>query len=108
MNRQTYHCQTLAVTILAIATAVIGFGLFGSDQLADIEFQGTSEMVMKAVLKLLLSLHALAQYGVLLLSVGGLLSQQITVTGRQVANGPLLQVALVMASVALIFVIGIF
>lgn len=108
MNPQTFHYQTLSVTIMAIATAVVGFGLFGSDQLAGIEFQGPPETVLAATLKLLLSLHALAQYGVLILSVGGLLRQQITVSGQQVAHGPLLQMALVMASVALIFIIGIF
>ena len=108
MNPQTRHFQTLAVTILAIATAVIGFGLFGSDQLAGIEFRGTSGMVLAATLKLLLGLHALAQYGVLILSVGGLLRQRTTVTGQQVAHGPLLQMALVMASVALIYIIGVF
>ncbi len=108
MNSQTCHYQTLAVTILAIATAVIGFGLFGSDQLVGIEFQGPQEMVLAAALKLLLGLHALAQYGVLLAVIGGLIKQKTPVTGQQVTHGPLLQTALVMASVALIFIIGIF
>ena len=108
MSPQTSHYQTQAVTILAIATAVIGFGLFGSDQLAGIDLRGSSETIFAMVFKLLLSLHALGQYAVLLLSVSSLLRQESSVTGRQVAHGPLLQMALVMTSVALIFIIGIF
>ena len=108
MNPQTCHCQTLAITILAIATAVIGFGLFGSDQLAGTNLLGSPKALLAPALKLLLGLHALGQYGVLIAVVGALLKQETTVTGRQVAHGPLLQMTLVMASVALIFIIGVF
>lgn len=108
MNPQTSHYQTQAITILAIATAVIGFGLFGSDQLVGIDFRGSWETILSTTFKLLLGLLALGQYGGLILSVGSLLKQETPVTGRQIAHGPLLLMALMMVSVALIFIIGIF
>ena len=108
MNSRTYHYQTLAVTILAIATAVIGFGLFSSEQLAGINLRGSSQTLLAPAFKLAFGLNALAQYGILIGSVSGLLKQETPVTGRQVAHGPLLQMAWIMASVALIFIIGIF
>lgn len=76
MNPQTYHYQTLAVTILAIATAVIGFGLFGSDQLAGTNLLGSPKTLLAPVLKLLLGLHALGQYGILIAVVGALRSRK--------------------------------
>ena len=108
MNPQTSHYQTLAITILAIATAVIGFGLFGSDQLAESNLQGSPETVLPTVFKLILGLHALWQYGVLIWAVSDLLKQEVPVAGRQIAHGPLLLMALIATSVALIFIIGVF
>ena len=107
MNPGTAHYQTQSITILAIATAVIGFGLFGSDQLADIVLSGSRETALASWFKLLLGLHAFAQYGILIVVVSALLQQKHPVTGRQVAHGPLLQMALVVISVALIFVVDI-
>ena len=107
-STRTAHYQTLAVTILAIATAVVGFGLFNSEQLAGINLRGSPETLLVPAFKLAFGLNALAQYGILVGAVGGLLKQETPVTGRQVAHGPLLLMAWVIVSVALIFIIGIF
>ena len=109
VNQQSQHFQSLSLTILAIATAAIGFGLFGVDfpiiaSLPDL--QGPA--LFWAALKLICGAGGIVSYASVLVMVSKILTQDSPVTGRRVALGPLLLMGVVMAFVALIFISGVF
>jgi CBS domain containing-hemolysin-like protein len=109
VNQQSQHFQSLSLTILAIATAAIGFGLFGVDfptiaGLPDLE--GPARFW--AALKLICGAGGMISYASVLVAVGKILTQDSPVTGRQATLGPLLLMGVVMVFVALIFIIGVF
>ena len=109
VNQQSQHFQSLSLTILAIATAAIGFGLFGVDfpTVASLpELQGPARFW--AALKLICGAGGMISYASVVVAVGKILAQDSPVTGRQVALAPLLLMGVVVAFVALIFVIGVF
>ena len=108
MNAQSQHFQSISVTILAIATAAMGFGLFGADFRPVANLPETRLESFLAVAKLLAGGLALLQYAAVLASVAKILIQDGNVSGRQVTLGPLVLMAVEMAFVAAIFVIGVF
>lgn len=91
------------MTVLIIAAAIIGFGLFG----ADFRYGG-SVWSPAMLMRLLYGFMALIHYGVVIESVRRLIKQSSSVTGAQVANGPLFFTALLAAYVAMIFIVGVF
>ena len=107
MNAQSKHFQSLAVTILAIATAVTGFGLFGADFQAGEILSGTGLPSFLARAKLLCGALSLICHAILIGTVWKILVQDGDTTRRQVANGPLLWMALQMAAVSLVFILGV-
>ena len=99
VHEETRHFRTQAVTVLAIATGVLGFGLFGA------EFRVSTDLL--PVMKLAAGGLAFVFYAVLAGFVSGIL-QSGDVNGRQVARGPLRSLFLVMFYVVSAFVVGIF
>ena len=99
VDPDTRHCQAQAVTLLAIATGVLGFGLFGA------EFRLSTEPL--PALKFASGGLALVIYMALAESVRVILRND-GVTGRQVAEGPLRRMFLVVVYVISVFVVGIF
>ena len=108
MNSNSRHFQSLSVTILAIATAAIGFGLFGADFHPVESLAAAGFATFLASAKLLSGGLALIHYSAVLVSVARILMQDTNATGRQVSLGPLVLMGLEMAFVAAIFVIGVF
>jgi hypothetical protein len=107
MNPHSNH-QNQALTILAIATAAIGFGLFAAEFRTGTVLFGTGPGSDLARTKLLCGGAALVSYTAVLVSVGGIIAQDDSVTGRQVAQWPMFLMALEMAFIALIFIVGVF
>ena len=103
MDAQSNHFQSLAMTVLAIATAVIGFGLFGSGLQDGGSILGTSRLI-----QWIYGLMALLHYGIVVELVRRIIRQSDPATGEQVANGPLLFMALQVAYVAMVFIVGAF
>ena len=99
VDSKTRHCQALTVTMLAIATGALGFGLFGA------EFRISTEPL--PVVKLAAGGLALLCWMALAESVNAILRKG-AVTGLQVARGPLRTMFLVVVYVVSVFVIGIF
>ena len=97
-HEETRHFRTLAVTMLAIATGALGFGLFGA------EFRVSADLL--PTVKLVAGGLALVFYVALAESVRVTL-QSGDVSGRQVARGPLRHMFLVMFYVVSVFVVGI-
>ena len=99
VHEETRHFRTQAVTMLAIATGALGFGLFGA------EFRVSTDLL--PAMKFAAGGLALVFYSVLTGSVSSTL-QSGDVSGRQVARGSLRNMFLVMFYVVSVFVIGIF
>ena len=97
-REETRHFRTHAVTMLAIATGALGFGLFGAEFRVSTEFLPTMKLVAGGL--------ALVFYVALAKSVRVILLSG-DVTGRQVARGPLRNMSLVMVYVVTVFVVGI-
>ena len=108
MSSESQHFQSLSITILAIATAAIGFGLFGADfrPVGNLATRGFAGFLAAA--KLLSGGLAFVQYLAVLVSVARILMQHGEVSGRQVTLGPLVLMGGEMALVAAIFIIGVF
>lgn len=107
MSAQSRHFQSQAVAILAIATAVAGFGLFGTDfQSGSILWTGGLSGLL-ARIKLILAMAAVATYVAAMLSVGAIMRRKDEITGAQIANGPLLLTFAETIDVGLIFFVGI-
>ena len=98
-HEETRHFRTQAVTILAIGTGALGFGLFGA------EFRVSTELL--PMMKLAAGGLTLVCYVALTESVRFML-QDADVTGRQVVRGPLRAMYLVVFYVVSVFVIGVF
>ena len=103
-----YHRQNQSLTILAIATAVVGFGLFGADFNTGAILLDSSPTASLARIKLSFGLAALSSYATVLVSVAAILRRRTNVTGRQLVAGPLHRMYLVLFFIGLIFVTGIF
>lgn len=96
---ESRHFQSLSVTMLAIATGALGFGLFEAGFRVSTAFLPTMKFAAGGL--------ALVFYVALAESVRGIV-QNSEVTGRQVARGPLIWMFLVVVYVASVFVIGNF
>lgn len=99
VHEETRHFRTQAVTMLAVATGALGFGLFGAEFRVSAEILPTMMFVAGGL--------ALAFWVTLAESVRVIL-QTGDVTGRQVARGPLRSMFLVVVYVVCVFVAGIF
>ena len=97
-HEETRHLRTLAVTILAIATGALGFGLFGAEFRVSADLLPTVRLVAGGL--------ALVFYVALAESVRVIL-QRGDVSGRQVARGPLTHMFPVVFYVVSVFVVGI-
>ena len=98
-HEETRHFRTQAVTMLAIATGALGFGLFGAEFRVSTEFLPTMMFVAGG--------FALVCYVALAESVRVILSSD-DLNGRRVARGPLMYMFLVVVYVVCVFVAGIF
>ena len=115
MCEQTPHLQAQTVTMLAIATGALGFGLFGAE--FSVSFDGppsATVQLLPPITAELLSLmklgaggFALICYVDLIRSVDRILVSN-EVTGEHVATGPLHNMYLVVVFVVTVFVLGIF
>ena len=99
VDSETRHCQAQAITMLAIATGALGFGLFGA------KFRVSSELL--PTMMLVAGGFALVSYVALAESVRGILLSD-DVNGRHVARGPLRRMFLVVVYVSCVFVAGTF
>ena len=107
MSAHSNH-QNQALTILTIATAAIGFGLFGSDfDTGTILLEGGLGPTF-ARAKLGCGVAALGFYVTVLKSVRDVLIQSDNVTGRHIVEGPLSRMYAEVAFVALIFLASAF
>ena len=98
-HEETQHFRSQAVTMLAIATGALGFGLFGAQFRVSTEFLPTMMLVAGG--------FALLCYVALAESVRVILMSD-NVNGRRVARGPLKRMFLVVVYVVCVFVAGIF
>ena len=96
---ETRHHQAQAVTMLAIATGALGFGLFGAEFRVSTELLPTMMFAAGGL--------ALVVYAGLPGSVRRILTRS-DVSGEDVVRGPLSRMFLVMFHVVAIFAIGIF
>ena len=103
-----YHRQNQALTILAIATATIGFGLFGADFNTGTILLDSGMTAFLARAKVALGLAALLSYATVLVSVAGILRRRASITGQQLVSGPLYGTYLELFYIGFIFVAGIF
>ena len=103
-----FHRQNQALTILAIATAVVGFGLFGADFNTGTILLDSSLTASLARAKIGLGIAALVSYATVLVSVAAILRRRTNVTGRQLVAVPLHRMYLVLFFIGLIFITGIF
>ena len=99
VDSQSQHFQSQAVAILALATAVLGFGLLGAELRVGMELWSTAKLVAGG--------YAIAAYVMTLRSIRDILKSE-GVDGRDVAQGPPRYMFLVVTYVTSIFVIGIF
>ena len=99
MSTDSQHFQSQAVTMLAIATGALGFGLLGAEFRVSMEILPMGKFVAAG--------YVLVAYVALVRSVRGILESD-GVTGNDVVRGPLFYLLLVVLYVVSIFVIGIF
>ena len=98
-HEETRHFRSQAVTMLAIATGALGFGLFGAEFRVSSEFLPTMMLVAGG--------FSLVSYVALAGSVRGILLSD-NVNGRDVTRGPLRRMFLVVGYVVCVFVAGTF
>ena len=103
-----FHRQNQALTILAIATATIGFGLFGADFNTGKILLDSGLTASLARAKVALGVAALLSYATVLASVASILRRRTNITGQQLVTGPLQRTYLELFYIGLIFVAGIF
>ena len=99
VHAETRHLQSQAVTILAVATGAIGFGLFGAEFRVSMEILPTMKFVAGG--------YAIVCYMLLVRTVRNILESS-NVTGQQVVRGPLTNMLLLVFFVVSVFVVGIF
>ena len=99
MNIKPPDGHQLAVAILAIATAAIGFGIFGNDiALGDlVQTPGLARQIQWAKLTAITATTVF--YFLVLVTVGRMLPSR-TISGRELVNGPIAWLYLEMVSLA--------
>ena len=98
----------LAVAILAIATAVIGFGLFGADFQTAGDSPWSPRDGINSESLLVLAFFALVSYALVVVSAGRILLREHNPSGVDLVKGPLFWMAVEIIPLALIFVIRLF
>ena len=113
MTDESRHFQSLSITLLAIGTAALGFGLFGAKFLIEtapyVSENADSHSIVESVdvfVKTVVVLVALFLYAMLVLSVRSILIQT-EVTGEDVVQGPLFWMFELMVCIAAIFVMRV-
>ena len=94
----------LAIAILAIATAAIGFGLFGGDLPVGELIREDRFAAGIQYLKLMLIAVVVVSYFAVAISVARILPED-RVTGRQLAYGPMQWLVIEMAALAALYLI---
>lgn len=97
--------QNQALAILAIATAAIGFGLFGADwELRPPNRPGTGAVLIYAA-QLAATLGAIGYYFAVLWDAARILRREDAVAGLELVRGPALSMAAEMICLAWLFLI---
>ena len=104
MTAKSPDRHQLAVAILAIATAAIGFGLFGSDLLVGQLVRDGNFVAAIQYLKLALIAVAVISYFAVAISVARMLPDD-HVTGRELAYGPTQWLVVEMAALAALYLV---
>ena len=103
MTDGTRDYQQMAVAILAIATAALGFGLWSQD-LAPLETGGTPLRYAQPALGLIATIFYFGAF----IAVGWILGRRGRVTGQDLVTYPMLWLYLQMFALALLFFVGYF
>ena len=108
MNQRLPDYHQLAVAILAIATAAIGFGLFGGGlSLGEFTFTTGFNLVRSfQVAKLAGAVSSATFYFLVVLDVAAIF-QEGEVSGERIRNGPMLWFFLEMVSLGGLFLVSI-
>ena len=107
MNVKLADRQNQALVILAIATAAIGFGLFGIDLNLQTPTADGTEIVF-FIARVVGIFGALGYYAAVLWSSSKLLMREDKITGSELVLGPLISMAAEMVSLAFIFLVDLF
>ena len=99
----TRDYQQMAVAILAIATAALGFGLWSQD-LAPLETGGTPLRYVQPALGLIATIFYFGTF----IAVGWVLGRKGRVTGQDLVIHPMVWLYLQMLALALFFFAGYF
>ena len=106
MSPKSPDRHQLAVAILAIATAAIGFGLFGSDVQIG-ELVRTPSLARDILWARLVGVaFATTSYFFVLITVGKMLPDE-KITGKQLANGPIVWFLMEMLSLAWLYILNV-
>ena len=106
MSPKSPDRHQLAVAILAIATAAIGFGLFGSDVQFG-EFVRAPSLTRDILWARLVGVAlATGSYFIVLITVGKMLPNE-EISGKELANGPIVWFLMEMLSLAWIYVLNV-
>lgn len=108
MNEQAKHWHPLAIAILAIATAALGFGLLQADMVARIQWELRSEsllVVVLAWLKVYAGLVAILAYFEVIRQVHRVLHTVSPVVSN-ITKGPLIAMIVEMAALTGLFIFG--
>lgn len=97
--------QNQALAILAIATAAIGFGLFGADWELQSPDKQSAGIPLIYVIQLTVVLGAIGYYFAVLWYTAKALRREDTVTGLELVRGPVLSMAAEMICLAGLFLI---
>ena len=100
--------QNQTVAILAIATAAVGFGLFGVDIDLQIPSAENPEINLGFIVHTFTIPAALLFYGAVLVTSARILGRDGSVTGIELVRGPLAWMYGEMVSLALIFLTKLF
>ena len=99
--------QNQALGILAIATAAIGFGLFGADINLPTPTSPNPAFILVFIVQASGIVGALSCYVAVLLSSAGILARDDRVAGQELVRGPMAWMAGEMFSLAAIFLAGL-
>lgn len=105
MKEQQQHFQSISITIVAIATAALGFGLFqayGDAMAAALALENW--VGFAAWMKLLSGAAAVFFSVMMLVSVYRILVKHDGLTGEQVVRGPFVYLGMVMLHSIIVFV----
>lgn len=106
MESRTRDYHQMAITILAIATAAIGIGLWASDFDWSLPPSRESRLVVLYWVRVSIVLAATCFYFATFVATTRLLVRDRNVTGEDLARGPLILLYLQMGHLAFLFLSG--